>query len=85
MIKETKKLKLIAVEEIEKKEIICNHCGNKCDEGTWGNFVHVKYSGGYGSKYPGDLATVEFEICEDCLKNFVDRFVVEPKYGRYSL
>lgn len=52
---------------------VCNVCGrdfDHLDERQGANFTHLV---GYGSKYDG--ATVELDVCCECLDNILDMLV----------
>ena len=82
MVQKTKKINKI-IKELEITEIICNKCGksfkpkNKQDF-FWRDIVQsfaIEYQ--YGSEY--DMEIWQFDICEDCLKDFIDSFKYNVK------
>jgi hypothetical protein len=68
------------IQKIETK-IVCNKCGKTYDcekeelEVFMTDFIHkFKTSFGYASEFDGE--TWEFDLCEKCLKEFVDGFEI---------
>jgi len=56
----------------------CDKCG-KAEEvpevpGFLPGFHVIQLSGGFGSRFPADLCTLEIVICEECLEAWVDTF-----------
>lgn len=75
------------VEEVVERYILCNKCGRK-DESRPNpayeevqEYLYVDLVGGYGSRFPGDSTRVRFEVCQDCLAEWVGTFKIEPLYG----
>lgn len=74
---------------IEKKveiteDIICNKCGKSCIPKT--NLINEAYglieasvSGGYDSIFLRDEQSYTFSLCEECLKEMFDNFLIPPK------
>jgi hypothetical protein len=68
-------------ETVEREEvvgIICNKCGGSCynypnDPHSYEG-VQVSKSGGYWSKYLGDMCQYQFDLCEKCLWEFMQSF-----------
>jgi hypothetical protein len=79
------------VEEVVEKHVLCNRCGRKdraypdpqYEEVQ--EYLHVDLVGGYGSRFPGDSNRVRFDVCQDCLREWVATFKVEPQYGEDEL
>lgn len=80
--------KIAWVTSVTKSVIICNKCGkeesrqNNPDPSYYDRWHNFKATGGYGSFYPSDNETIEFDLCEECLKELIDSFVHSPKYSR---
>lgn len=57
----------------------CNKCGTVVgnDPMVHPQPLHVYHAYGYASKH--DLTEVEFDICDDCLDEFMNSFIVPPK------
>lgn len=76
-------VKTVTKEEIEVIDILCNKCGESCDNSGTG---HSFYEGlieetidfGYGSNHFGDGTSVTFSICESCLKEYFSTFKIKP-------
>lgn len=73
---------MIEYEEVLRpsQEIIsvkCDKCGKKYrygniqDEMEIQEFLFIREVGGYGSVF-GDCAEINFDICQRCLKEFID-------------
>lgn len=80
-----KKYESIPTINIELTSITCNKCG-KTTESSKGNkldifqeylFQSFSLHFGYGSKF--DEETWKFDICEDCLEQFVNTFAIKPE------
>jgi len=67
--------KKVVVEEITA--IMCDKCANFTDLDYANSVQHIEISFGYGSRYDGE--TLSFDLCEDCLMEFVNKFKIEPK------
>lgn len=72
----------------EDQAIICNKCGKEVDLEKANDFEEnlfhsFKVSFGYGSKY--DLELWSFDLCEDCLLEFIDTFKIKPDRREYEL
>lgn len=83
-----RKMKEITKVVHEDKAIICNKCGKEVDlenaDDFEENLFHpFKVSFGYGSKF--DLETWYFDLCEDCLLEFVETFKIKPDKCVYEL
>jgi Fe2+ or Zn2+ uptake regulation protein len=64
--------------------IVCNKCGKTYDleeqdlEEWQADFMHrVSWSFGYASKHDGEEWVLD--LCEDCIKEFVNSFLVAPE------
>ena len=84
MIKKEKTTK--EVEEIV--EILCNKCGKTCiagrDDGIDDGYglIEITVRGGYWSPSLYDDVSYTFSICEECLRELFDNFVIPPRtYG----
>ena len=59
---------------------ICNKCGKHIQhtlEECWVRFEDFSIMWGYGSK--NDMETWEFDLCEDCILEFISTFKHIPK------
>jgi len=61
--------------ETDNISFICDCCGkeDKCgDRGRWPNagYNPFEISGGYFSKFPGDLQSFDAIVCDDCLESW---------------
>lgn len=71
--------------ELTPTGIQCNACGKLRTVAEHGehdfsfDMHHVELSGGYGDDYPGDLSTLSFQVCGDCLKKWTDTFAIPPQ------
>jgi len=56
--------------------IKCDKCGKEMitQASDNGNGVLIYYDGGYDSDFFGDGTTIEFDLCEECLFNFIQTF-----------
>jgi hypothetical protein len=65
------------MKEIESTEsIICDICGKEYNIEDWleiQEFHHINFVGGYGSVF-GDGASIECDICQNCLKEMIGNF-----------
>lgn len=69
----------------ELKSITCNKCGNTKElngedyEKMWKSesFQSLTLHFGYGSKF--DMEEWKFDVCEECLEEFVDSFKIKPE------
>lgn len=59
--------------------VVCDRCRKEIDLQRRENheYLSFQYDGGYFSEYPGDLRRIEFELCEDCLKELFGGFARE--------
>lgn len=59
---------------------ICNKCGQEeqMELTTFSQIHEFHVSGGFGSYYPSDMETIQFELCGKCLKTIVDQFSIPP-------
>jgi hypothetical protein len=76
-----KHTKTIEVKEEELVGFTCNCCGKEAlrdDMCAWNDMNVLEVSGSYGSDYPDDLTSIEFEVCGKCLKSWVETFKHEP-------
>lgn len=65
------------IEEHEIKTpivVICDKCLKECDpeKDTMEvqEFLHIKYTGGYGSVF-GDESKIECDICQNCVRKLI--------------
>lgn len=77
--KKTEKVEQI-VEEVVSETITCNKCGNSVTQEQRGfesdYYQNINLHFGYGSSF--DMETWNFDICEDCLVEFVKTFKHVP-------
>jgi hypothetical protein len=69
------------ITSVEVQDTIrCNRCGRcvsmKVYSDERNNYHTFKAGGGFASTYPEDLDQIEFHLCSECLKAFVDTFVI---------
>lgn len=60
-------------------KVICDKCGKEAvvEDGMAFPYMHdVKFSVGYGSDYDGD--TIQFDLCDECLTEFMKSFKHKP-------
>ena len=78
---------------------LCNKCGNtcrsddaievgkRCDFDATQDFyglINAKVRGGYFSPHLFDLVLYKFDICEKCLKEYFDSFVIPADEFHYD-
>ena len=79
----SEKVKIIEIKS-KTKDIICNKCRRSCQSGMSGTtpdydgLLETSITGGYHSKL-GDEVTYTFSICEKCLKEIFDSFLIPPE------
>lgn len=85
--------KVVFTAEEEVDRVQCNGCeklqcapGERYDQEEargrrLGNFHIIELVGGYDSKYPGDMHSVEFVLCDDCARNVVKGLKLRPQHG----
>lgn len=86
MLKTQLRAKLVVDEIVQ--EIICNVCGEfkailgeeDRDLVARNNLHDMSITGGYGTKFPGDLETAKFHVCGECLGAWVRTFAIAPDY-----
>jgi hypothetical protein len=55
--------------------VTCDCCGESLSsDGTRGDAVAIRYTGGFASPVVGDMVTWAFEVCEPCLQRWTDTF-----------
>jgi len=71
--------------QVEEKDVVddfvCNNCGNSCKDKCGINhegLLETSVCGGYAAKL-GDMVEYKFSICEDCLKEMFEKFVIAPE------
>jgi hypothetical protein len=73
------KYKTIIVEQFEPEFIICDKCkkqfaiGLSADEYDIQEFHQIHFTGGYNSVF-GDMADVQCDLCQHCLRELVGQF-----------
>jgi len=68
-------------EEINREIVVsvkCDKCGKEkkfdgMEEFEAQEYFHIFKTGGYGSKFPGDCSRIEFDLCEECMKNILKK------------
>jgi hypothetical protein len=70
--------------EVEVTEdYVCNKCGESCrncsDDSDWEGLIEVGVVGGYGSAHLGDGNQYEFSLCEACLVELFQTFMLSAK------
>ena len=56
--------------------IYCNICGKKFDVYDESSGACISTEIGYGSKYDGEL--VDFDICNECMDELIDKCKISP-------
>jgi len=67
------------ITELELVAITCNSCGTRhviTDFFDKNKFHDFSVEGGYGSTCPGDMKTMSFTLCCDCLNDITSKFKV---------
>jgi hypothetical protein len=73
------------VVELVPVAIRCNACGKERTAAEHGEHEYtedmqvIELGGGWGDRYPGDMETISFVACGDCLRKWTSTFVVEPE------
>jgi hypothetical protein len=72
----------IPVEIDECTSVTCNKCGKPVGPQAeeFDNHLNVSYMGGYASEL-GDCVQYRFDLCEGCLKEFMDSFAIKAEIG----
>lgn len=69
-------IETVSTEFLDK--LVCNKCGEVInDPHLYGNYFAALYQGGYGSKL-GDMTQYSFDICEQCLIEWIENFKYAP-------
>lgn len=87
----TRKTRTVMVEqeEVYEQTITCNMCAKAVtfsSDAPWDEdgmdvqeWVTIRQSGGYSSRYVGDGVTVQLHICQECFQQKIcEQCVVEP-------
>jgi hypothetical protein len=82
-----KKIRVVKREVEITDDIICNKCGASCIEDFEGlpstevayGLIEAEVEGGYYSTYLEDQQSYTFSLCEKCLKELFDKFVIPPE------
>ena len=58
------------------ESVDCDRCNEKIigTKMTNNEYLKFSYEGGFYSEYPGDLNRIEFELCEQCMKELFGGF-----------
>ena len=77
-----KALEIVAEEKEVVKDVVCNMCRNSCLERV-GNTSHTEFcgvsidvSGGYSSPVLADMTRYQFDLCEKCLMEIMNKLTV---------
>lgn len=76
--------KEVTVTEETVLEIRCNKCGKIIDQNNYAelNKIHtIMLSFGYGSEH--DMETWDFDVCEDCILEYIKGFKIAPNITGY--
>jgi hypothetical protein len=74
----TRKTVVSSIEETIEA-MVCNKCGREVtDRYLFAEINSFTASGGWASVYPSDMATISFDICGECLFEFVRTFKLPP-------
>jgi hypothetical protein len=75
-----KTIKKIQIEVEEIEAITCNKCGKTVSETAmdYDNHYSGSHTGGYASEGFDDGTEYTFDLCEPCLKEFINSFTVKP-------
>ncbi|HEY8805103.1 MAG TPA: hypothetical protein VIM42_08385 [Clostridium sp.] len=72
------------VNNVEKKVVVdeitamaCNKCGEYYDIDKSHSLQSIRLEFSYGSKYDGE--GLQFDLCENCLMEFVNKFEIAPE------
>lgn len=64
------------------KRTVCNKCGKVADKNNILEFYNFSHNFGYGSIYDGKRIT--FDLCIDCMDEFVDKTVIDFKHNPFD-
>jgi len=71
--------------QFEATSMVCNKCGSRYDMDDYcamNNFTTIRCSYGYGSAK--DMSVFLSHVCEKCMDEIYDTFVVPPQVGEES-
>ena len=75
-----KKTTKVWVKAIRTDDIICNMCGNSCKcEFNFNGLLEVQVFGGFDSTHLCDARRYVFSLCEKCLSELFDHFLIKPE------
>ena len=80
-IKEQIEKKLIETEVVTSTVHICNKCGreDKQDSESYGcEYLQIEYVGGYENWVIGDMRGISFDMCQYCLDDLLNSFIIPP-------
>ena len=61
-------------------DIICNKCGGSCKcEMNFNGLLEVEVIGAYDSTHLDDMNKYVFSVCEKCLSELFDSFLIKPE------
>lgn len=60
------------------KAIVCNRCHKEIfpEVDPVSEMIHVRYTGGFNSTFPGDGKKLECDLCESCFQELLEEFCV---------
>ena len=77
-----KTLEIVSEEKEVVKDVVCNMCRNSCMESVGGSDhkefcgVSIDVSGGYSSPVLQDMTRYQFDLCEKCLLEIMNKLTV---------
>jgi hypothetical protein len=74
------------IEKTEVVDILCNLCGKTCNNEKryfkskkscyYEGIENLQLDFGYGSKFFGDMTSIKFSLCEECIFDLVKKFKI---------
>lgn len=84
------KTKTVKQKVVETVDVLCNKCGETLNNGKryWNDkhcqdfygLEEVVVHGGYNSKFIGDMTSIRFSLCEECVDSLVKTFKHPVEY-----
>lgn len=71
-------------------QITCNKCGKSCglpdgeSNNSWYGLIEHTVRGGYFSKHLEDMTNYTFSLCEPCLSELFDSFLIKVNQREYN-
>jgi hypothetical protein len=63
-------------------DIICNRCGGSCKcEMNFNGLLETCVVGAYDSTHLVDMRKYVFSLCEKCLSELFDSFLIKPEFS----